>query len=290
MVPLLVVSSEDSVMRFLALVLVLTFGLVKGYAAEAAKAPVKDVASVVVEDKAPIVTLRESVLSDYVFRGQLRNDDPISQTEVGINKGAFSLNFCGITDLTANASDNELNVTEFRIDAGLHKVVYSNAASKLLSSVELFGGAIYYSFPESKREATTEVYGGVDTTSAFGIHTRTTAYYDIDEVGGGYLQTKVYRPINVPVKFNVGKQSFKTTLYPEAALGWGSKDYDEYYWNDKNSAFTDVSVSVKLLFESKSFEFGPSVTYTDLIDSKVQAAQDEDSSKWIYGLLFGVKF
>jgi hypothetical protein len=235
-----------------------------------------------------VVEMKTAVLSDYVFRGQLRNDDPIAASEVSISKGIFDLDIRGNMDLT-DITDNQQQFTEFQIDLGFEKQVYDNPGNKLLSAASIFGGLVYYSFPESDREATTELYAGVDVTTAGGVHLKPTLFYDVDEVDGAYLDLAAYRPIDLPLKFKALGQEFKTVLTPELGLGWGSSEYNEAYWGVQDSAFSDWHAALSLMIQSDKLEFGPSIRYTDLLEADIQDGQD-DSANVIYGLSLGYKF
>ena len=234
------------------------------------------------------VKVRTDVLSDYIFRGQVQNDSPVMQSEVKIERGIYSLRLWGNTDLT-DRRESQLEFSEFNLDFKLEKAVYSNAKSKLLTAASLFGGVIYYSYPEINRESTTELYAGVDATSLFDIHARVTVSYDVDEVDGGYVAADLYKKLALPFSFNIGKSAFKVTARPEVGYGWGSNDYNRYYWGTRGSCLTDWHAGLAVMAESERFEFGPSVKYTDLIDGDIQDQQNK-SSNIVYGFSLGMKF
>jgi hypothetical protein len=235
-----------------------------------------------------IVKVRTNVLSDYVVRGQTVNDSPVLQSEVEIERGIFDLRLWGNGDLT-DRRDNAGEFTEFNLDFKVEKEVYSKPGSKWLTAASLFGGAIYYSYPNIDAEATTELYAGVDMTSTFGIHSRLTAYYDIDEADGAYLASDFYKVVPLPVAFKLGSQDFKLSARPEVGYGWGSHDYNKYYFGVHDAVTTDWHAQLAVLAASDKYEFGPSIRYTDLVGDDIQDTQ-RDSSCWVYGFSFGFKF
>lgn len=235
-----------------------------------------------------VVKVRETLLSDYVFRGQKRNDDPIAVSEVEVEKGIFGLRLMANSDLT-DQNEHEFEFTEFRLDLGFKKQVYDNPANGLFSAASLFGGLIYYGFPEIDRDATTELYVGVDAATAFDVHAKATLFYDVDEADGLYLDYTLYREFAVPAKLNPFGDKLPIKAVPEIGLGWGSPSYNDFYFAEDDSALTDWHAGLALKATKGNLEFGPFVKYTDILDGSLQDA-DDDSSNWIYGFTFGYKF
>jgi hypothetical protein len=213
-------------------------------------------------------------------------------SELGFEKGLFGLRVTGVNDLTSY-NDNAADVSELNLDLYVKDMVYSNPAGKIVNEITVFGGFELFTFPgEEGGESTLEAYVGVDTMSKklAGIHTKTVLHYDIDEADGAYLESTMYRPIDIKAAtFNLGKQEFKTTATPQIGMGWGSASYNKYYWDCEGSATTDWNAALKVICESKNFMFGPSVSYSDLVGHEIQDRQ-EDSSVFTYGLMAGVKF
>jgi hypothetical protein len=242
-----------------------------------------------------LVNVKSEVLSKNVFRGQLRNEDPVVKSDISFQKGIFGLDVKAVNDLTDfNANSGE--VSELGLDLYVKSMVYSNPAGKIINEITTFGGFELFTYPQSENnfptKSTVEAYAGFDTMSKklAAIHTKTTAHYDLDEANGWYIDSKVYRDFDVKkAAFHLGKQAFTTTATPEVGMGWGSPNYNKYYWDSEGSATTDWNAALKVICESKNFQFGPSITYTDLVGHDIQAAQ-EDSSNWIYGFMVGAKF
>ena len=242
-----------------------------------------------------LVNVKSEILSKNVFRGQLRNEDPVAATSIGFEKGIFGLEVKGVNDLT-DFNGNSGEVSELGLDLYVKSMIYANPAGKIVNEITTFGGFELFTYPQSEdnfpTKSTVEAYVGLDTMSKKlgSIHTKTTAHYDLDKANGWYIDSAIYRPIDIKkATFKLGKQEFKTTATPEIGMGWGSQNYNKYYWDSEGSATTDWNAALKVICESKNFQFGPSITYTDLVGHDIQAAQ-EDSSNWIYGFMAGVKF
>jgi len=239
-----------------------------------------------------MVSIKEEFLSNQVFRGKLLNEDPIMKSQVGVEKGLFGFNVTGYNDLT-NIHDNTFDVSELDLNIYVKDEVYSNPAGKFVNEVTVFGGFELFTYPgDEGGESTLEAYAGIDTMSKklAGVHTKTVLHYDIDEADGCYLESAMYRPIDIKkAAFNIGKQSFTTTATPEIGMGWGSASYNDYHWGSEGSATTDWDAALKVICESKNFMFGPSITYTDLVNPEIQDDVDQ-SSNWTYGFMAGIKF
>jgi hypothetical protein len=239
----------------------------------------------------PMVNVKSEVLSKNIFRGQLLNDDPVVASELGFEKGLFGFKVQAVNDLT-DYNENSGEVTQLNLDLYVKSMVYANPAGKIVNEITTFGGFELFTYPQSDGKNTVEAYAGFDTMSKklAAVHTKTTVHYDLDEANGWYVDSKVYRDFDIKkAAFHLGKQEFKTTVTPEIGMGWGSENYNKYYWDSEGSATTNWDAALKVICESKNFQFGPSIQYVDLVGHDIQAAQEE-SSNWVYGFMAGVKF
>ena len=239
-----------------------------------------------------MASLKTELLSNNVFRGKLLNDDPVVVSQLGFEKGLFGFNVKGVNDVTSY-NDNAGDVSELDLNIYLKDMVYSNPAGKIVNEITVFGGFELFTYPgEEGGESTLEAYAGIDTMSKklAAIHTKTVLHYDIDEADGAYLESSIYRTFDIKkAAFHIGKEAFNTSLTPEVGMGWGSASYNEYHWDSEGSATTDWDAALKLICESKNFQFGPSIAYTDLVGHEIQDDVDR-SSNWTYGFMAGVKF
>jgi len=262
-------------MRFISVLCALVFG----------------VAAVAAAGDEQLVNIKGEVLSKNVFRGEVLNADPVAATTLGLNKGVFGLDIKMVNDLTSE-NDTCGDVTELDLDLHVSDTLIKNDAAKYVNELTVFGGVELFTYPESDKHATAEVYAGIDTMSnkLKGIHTKYVVHYDFDEADGFYLESVMYKPIAVPFGFKVKSQEFKTTATPEIGMGYGSANYNKYHWDSEGAATTDWDAALKVICESKNVMFGPSIMYTDLVGHDIQDKQHEDSSNWVYGFMVGGKF
>jgi hypothetical protein len=266
-------------MRYLYIVMLLA--MAAAVSARAGDAPAKDGDEL-------IVSMRSAIQSGYVFRGQERNEKPVEQSAVVLDKGMFHLSLMGNMDLT-DETENGGELTEVQVDTGLRHRVYQDAASKVLKGVDAFGGLLYYSYPENSRDATTELYAGIGVDTWKGLYAKATLFWDVDEADGVYTDLRLSRPTDLPWSFTLLKQTYATSITPEVGYGWGSESYNKYHWRVDDSAMADWHAGLSALARSEKIAFGPYVNYYELMDGEIQNRQN-DSSNVVCGLLFDYTF
>jgi len=217
------------------------------------------------------ITLETSVdwVSHYVWRGMLFTDDPVLQPSVTVSMGALSLNVWGNVDVTdVNEVDND--------DYRLQEIDYSlSYAMSPMEGIDLEAGFLWYTY--SSWESTGEVYGSV-TFPCVLLSPSLTAYYDVNEADGWYLNAGV-------------KHSFAMTerlaLILSGGLGWGSNNYHEYYYGERaHNSESDMLVQATLEYAMTEYlTLRAYAGYTELLDGDV-----ERLGRQVYGdsdVLFG---
>ena len=207
--------------------------------------------------------------SKYVWRGQNLVDDWVMQPGISATYGGLTGSIWANMDMTGAAVDSgEFNEVDYTLD-------YSAA----FPGVDWLGfsvGVIYYDFPNTTAEGTTEIYGGlsIDTVASPSV----TVYRDVDEAEGTY------------VSLGFGHSIEKTDAMPfgidlGASIGWGDKDYNTFYWGglDK-SELNDLHLSLGLPFEVGSLSVTPSVHYVRLLGSGVR---DSDAYSTDDDIIYG---
>ena len=237
------------------------------------------------------VKIDTEVLSKYVFRGQLASEEPVLQSTLSVQKGIFELKVFGNMDLDENGSqahnDNTGEPTEYNIDFGFDKRVWSG--NGIVKGVNVLGGLVYFSYPNTDREATVETYIGTDTEFVKGIHVKTQANIDLNECAGGwYWQEEVYKDFRI-ADFGLFGKPCKLVAKPNLGMGGGSAEYNRYYWGLDEFITTDWYAGLAVVVESERFEFGPSVKYTDLVNDDLRD-QTRDPEHVVFGFGAAVKF
>jgi hypothetical protein len=237
--------------------------------------------------------LTSDFYSKYVWRGQLLNDDPVFQPGLGVT-------YKGVTfSAWSNMGLTDYNKDLYGYDSGEftewdYTLSYSgkfNPDGKLGYTL----GVIHYQFPSSFLD-TTEIFWGL-TYDTF-LSPSITVYHDIDEAGGAtYASFGISHTIE-----NVIKVSEKTSanLVLGATLGWGSSEYNQWYWANDNakSAFNDLAFKASLPFTfANGWSVTPSISYVMLVDSRIRAADTyatsdhtQRSGYFIAGVSIGKSF
>jgi hypothetical protein len=207
------------------------------------------------------VTAEAALMSAYVWRGQVYNNDAVFQPQVTISHYDFSLNVWGNFDLGQNNSGNEGGFSE--IDFSLAYTLPMD-----LSEISIDVGLINYTFPNAVSSSTDP-----DTTELFVSATVTswkdyfipsvTGFGDVDEVDGTYFLFDVAIPVSVSDVFAVDAG---------ASAGWGNTSYNDAYWGygapgsstqAKDSGWNDYNVYANASYElMENVTLSANLTYT----------------------------
>jgi hypothetical protein len=210
----------------------------------------------------------------YIWRGQNLVNESVFQPGISAAAGPLSVSIWGDLELT-DKTDHEHEFTEFD-----YTLDYTNTFPGF-EGLNYSIGTIYYDFPNTDVPNTTELYWGFSLD--WPVSPSVTVYHDLDEADGTYISTGLSYSIekitelneNVPVGLNIG-----------ANLGWGSSNYNKYYWGMKGSNANDLSLSLSLPVEVAGWTVTPSVNYVTLLSSDIRKA-DTYSKNSDY-LFFGI--
>jgi len=234
-----------------------------------------------------MVSMKSEVLNKYVFRGQLVNDDPVTQSTVTIKKGMFELAFFGNMDLT-DINEDSGDFTEMDVRLGIDKQIFSRA-NGILRSVDVLAGVEYFSFPNTDRDSTAEVYAGARVTLPYNIVSETVAHLDVDEASGGvYLSEEIKRDFKL-TKVSLFKRDFEVVATPKFGIGVGSAEYNENYWDVDEFCTSNLFAEIAVMLKNEKIEFGPSIRYVSVVGDDLR---DEvvDNEHVVYGFSLGMKF
>lgn len=187
----------------------------------------------------PEISAEASLLSSYVWRGMVLNNDMVMQPQVTIEHYGVSFNIWGNYDLGSNVSGVSSDFSEIDYTIGYELPL---AIEDLVVSV----GLAHYTFPNvtnpntgNAEESTTEIFakGTLRTLENMNIPVipSLTIFGDVDEVNGTYFLFDVYVPYEITselssqVGFSAG---YGNTAYNDFYFGQGQGvDAD---WNDFN--------------------------------------------------------
>lgn len=225
-------------------------------------------------EEAEAATLNASldvpVLSAYVWRGQVVNDEAVLQPSFTIRKGGFSIAWWGNLNLTDRATGDEAEFSE-------HDIVISYDTTCPLTGADISMGVMQYDFPNVTEETALGNLSLVDDTReaflsfSFGdvlLAPSVTVSYDFKEADGFYGS------------FGVGHSfafSDAISLDLSAALGAATSDWGAFYFG-KAEGLTDYSVSLRLpIAITDAISVTPGVAYSALLGDAKDAVEADAS-------------
>lgn len=207
------------------------------------------------------------IYSKYIWRGMQLDENPVVQGGVTVSHDAgFYANVWGNYSL----EDDYIGVE------GLNEVDYTVGYGGSLGAVDYDLGYIYYSFPNTGWDSTSEIYAGLALNNMV-ITPSLYVYYDVDEANGFYAVADLNYSTNVTEELSVEVG---------ASMAWASSNFNNFYYGDDSSMLSDASVYAGLGFAvTESVSLSASVACSFYPDS---SAADAADSAWaddvnIYG-------
>ena len=231
----------------------------------------------------PEVTSESALVSSYVWRGQVYNNDFVMQPQLTISQYDISFNVWGNVDVAGSSSSG--------VSSDFSEIDFSLAYTLpiAINEVAIDVGAIHYTYPNTTdsstgkaAESTSELFisatalSWVDHTVAF--IPSVTMFGDIDEVNGTYFLFDVVFPYEV-----------SEYLFVEGGIsaGYGNTSYNTYYWEESAGAgWNDYNVYGNASYEIKEgLTASLNLTYTMLEGGDVRdgASEKYDNDKKFWG-------
>lgn len=166
------------------------------------------------------VTAEMALVSSYVWRGQVRNNDFVIQPQLTIAQYGVSLNVWGNYDLGSNYQGTSSDFSE--IDLSLAYTLPLN-----INEMAFDVGIIGYNYPangtgNTGNPTTTELFAKATVLSWQDYVIPSLAIFgDVDEADGVYFLFDIVAPYQISDVFAV-EGGFST--------GYGSTSYNDYYW------------------------------------------------------------
>ncbi len=207
--------------------------------------------------------------SKYLWRGMNLVDDWVIQPSLTISRGGFSANLWANYEPTAETG-HARKITEVDLSAQ-----YTFEIGDF--SIPL--GLIHYLFPNTTAPATTEVFAGV--SYQWLVTPSLTIYHDLDQAHGQYLALGLDYAHQLPL----GLEQASLGLELGAGVAYASSDYNRFYFGVDEAAWSDwyASLALPLGLVGGKLTITPRVTYTALVDEKLQATTDKDHNTF-FGL------
>jgi hypothetical protein len=220
------------------------------------------------EKESVSVGVSADLLSKYVWRGQKVVDDWVLQPGASASYKGFTGSVWGNVDLTGDwVDEGELSEVDWTID-------YSNSPPGL----DLLGyslGLIYYQFPNTPWDATSEVYGGL--TANVPLSPAIRAYYDFDEIDGTYVQLSVGHAME---KITEWRHDCYCGVQAAASLSYGSSGYDDGYFGVDEGALNDLTLTAAVPICLGKLTVKPTIAYSTMIDDGIRAATAKSDNLW----------
>ena len=200
------------------------------------------------------------LFSKYVWRGQNLVDDWVLQSGASIGYKKLTASVWGNLDLTdENGYEGQFSEIDLALD-------YSGEVPGIdLLSYSL--GFINYDFPVSGGgDDTWEIYWGFGLDVLAGPSV--TVYHDVDEADGTYISFGIGHSFEDIVEFG---PDAGLTMDLSAGIGWGSSNYNKFYWGPDKSALNDLVLSAAFPFEVAGFAVTPSVNYVTLLSDDIRS-------------------
>lgn len=194
------------------------------------------------------------ILSDYMWRGMICNDNPVWQPSVTLgydigDYGALSANVWSTFDLTHKRGTS----TSSRRSCGLQEIDYTLAYSFEFAGVGLEAGHVWYVFPNHNGSSDQDLYLTLSYDNPF-VTPSASAYYNYSDSAGNNTPCFYYA-------FGLSHDFALTddlALTPNVSLGFGDDA-----WTGCGCELTDQTIGLAASYElCKHVSLGAQVNYT----------------------------
>jgi hypothetical protein len=203
----------------------------------------------------PTITLDVPVSSDYVWRGQVYDDEPVIQPSLAMEVDGFGLEYW------QNYSTKDDVLNEYNITASY---------TREFGPVSLSLGLINFDYPNTADPSTQEVFIGLEMEGL--ISTFITAYYDINETEALYAELGASYSYQL-----VDKVSIELAV----SMGVGDEAYSEYWFYMPDARLQDGNVRLSIPWElTDQLKITFSEQFTTMLDFDIHN-DAIDSECWI---------
>jgi hypothetical protein len=226
-------------------------------------------------------TFTSDYFTKYIWRGQNIDDKSVLQPAISASSYGFTGSVWGNIDLTNDsqtAPDNAWEFSEFDYTLG-----YTTAVPDM-NWLNVSVGAIYYRFPNTPFEPTTELYTGLSL--AMPLSPSFKWYRDVDEIKGSYFQAGLGHFFE---KIYVMNEKCYCGLQLGASAGWANSAYNNGYFGVNRDGFNDLTVSTGLCIQIDSWMLKPNINYSTMLKDDIRKATLKSDNLW-YGLSAFINF
>jgi hypothetical protein len=196
------------------------------------------------------------VLSDYVWRGTIYNDNPVWQPSVTVGYdadelGALSLNVWSTFDATHKRG----TATHSRRSCGAQEFDYTLSYSRDFGPVGVEVGHVWYVYPNNNGNSDQELFGTVAYNNDW-VTPSASAYWNYSDSAGNDVSS-AYFSFKLSRDFEVMDD---LTITPMAEIGFGDHAYTE---SAGGTELTDQTTGVAASYKVTDwFSIGAQINYT----------------------------
>ena len=231
------------------------------------------------EDDAVSVDAEVTLISQYIWRGMVLNEDLSLQPTLTVAKSGFSFNVWGQMDLTDFGEDECLYTDDCDSRAWQFTEIdfvldYTHSFDKFTAGI----GIIFYEFPNwDHADDTHEVYLSMAYDCL--LQPALTIYYDFDEVDAFYVNLAASHSFAFNDKFSLDLSS---------SLGFGDSDFNDYNFGEDSSSLVDFNFGVAAPYKvTDSITVTTSLMFSSIVDSDNRDSVDDrsccDKTDNVYG-------
>lgn len=222
------------------------------------------------------VTAEAALVSSYVWRGQVLNNDFVVQPQLTVAQYGVSFNIWGNYDLGKNVTGTSSDFSE--IDLSLAYTLPLD-----FSEISFDVGLISYNFPANGTAgsaigpSTTELFASATVLSWQDFVIPSVTFFgDIDEARGSYILFDVVAPYEV---------SDYLVVEGGISAGWGNTSYNDYYWDgNKDKGFNDFNFYGNVGYEvMENVTASLNLTYTMLAGGEIRNSDVYEASEKFWG-------
>ncbi len=237
-----------------------------------ANEPTEEKVELTEEEECPFsVELSMDIMSDYVFRGYISNDNPVWQPSVtvGYDTDAFGgiyANVWSSFDLTRKRGYDNAG----RRCCGLQEIdytvcyayTYNDFENDFISGINFELAHIWYTYPNGNGASERDILASVSLDTPF-----FTPSFSMYWLYGGIEETDhscIYYTVAISRDFEIGE---RLTLTPSASLGFGGNAWCQYMLDDPEGSYdvemTDQTTGLAATYQlCDNLSLGAQINYT----------------------------
>jgi len=221
------------------------------------------------------------VVSRYVWRGILQNPDACVQPSATATWQGLSLNVWGNYATSDWGANRENNFSEVDY-TGSYNYVFKDLPA--VNSLSLTGGFIWYAFPNNPVCNNTKEFFATVALPDLWLTPAVSAYYDVDEADGWYLNAGVGHTFNLieKVSLNLG-----------ASVGWNDGNESQFYYGVDQSGFADLGLGTTLNYNiTETLVASVYYKYSYILDNDLREAANgwQSGDQSVFGARLSYSF